>query len=303
MSEKNLKYLFSAVVLLFLIWGAVSLFSGRGNADETPPALSEIFSGPLEGRVDTVRIQSPDDSGSIVIERSDGRWKVNGFRADSATLARFWEALSESTVGDLVAANPANHSRMGVSADSAWVLELSFPDHTRSVLIGNAGPSFGTAYIRLPEAREVFLLRGNLRSQVTRGLEGWRNKTLARVDTARVQVVEVRRDGDQIRLTRADSLWLLEDETAAGSSAVRFLLGETARLDASGFFSSSDTLTAQAGALYLLNSTGDTLLDLRIGAGEGDRWARVAGDSITYRLPSWRIGRLLPERASLTGDG
>ena len=85
----------------------------------------------------------------------------------------------------------------------------------------------------------------------------------------------------------------------ADGGTIRALLSEVSRLEASGFFASADTLPAQGGALRLFGPSGDTLLDLSLGGGSGDRWARVAGDSIIYRMPSWRVDRILPEAGTL----
>jgi len=43
-------------------------------------------------------------------------------------------------VGDLVATNPANHERMGVSADSARTVELDVAGATRALMFGDEGP-------------------------------------------------------------------------------------------------------------------------------------------------------------------
>ena len=72
------------------------------------------------------------------------------------------------------------------------------------------------------------------------------------------------------------------------------MLGELARLDASGFYKTSDTLPPLGTVLRALGEAGDTLLTLEVGAGEGDRWLREVGDSILYRIPSWRVTRLIP---------
>jgi hypothetical protein len=52
-----------------------------------------------------------------------------------------------------------------------------------------------------------------------------------------------------------------------------------------------------------MDQAGDTLLLLNIGSGEGDRWMRVEGDSVVYRIPSWRVSRVLPELSTLRGEG
>ncbi len=304
MSERALKLLAVAVLGLGLIWLAVSFLPGGGGGPAGPSeALAAFFDGVTPESVSSLRIRSPEGSEEVGLSRESGEWKVNGFRADSGTVARFWEAIESAGVGDLVASNPANHARMGVSPDSAWRMDLELAEGTRSILVGSPGARYGTAFVRLPGEDQVYLLTGNLRSQATRTLDDWRNKRVASVDTTAVWQIEVERDEGGFALERADSLWVLEDGTNANSSSVRGMLGEMARLEATGFHEAGDSLTALEATVRALGQGGEVYLTLEIGSGEGDRWARAAGDSITYLLPSWRVSRILPNLEAVRGEG
>jgi hypothetical protein len=230
-------------------------------------------------------------------------WSVNGFRADSGTLARFWEAIDEAEVGDLVAANPANHPRMGVVPDSAWRFEVESVEGSRSLLVGRAGSQYGTAFVRLPDEDQVHVLTGNLRSQITRSLNDWRNKRVSSVDTSGVWRIEVEGEEGGFVLERSDSLWVIDGDTPTNATTIRGILGEMARLDASGFYEEGDSLSARAGVVRALDQNGELRLDLQIGSGDGDRWIRVAGDSITYRVASWRATRIFPDRDAVAEGG
>jgi hypothetical protein len=58
-----------------------------------------------------------------------------------------------------------------------------------------------------------------------------------------------------------------------------------------------------AGSVRATDGSGTTLLYLEVGSGEGDRWVRVEGDSVVYRIPSWRAGQLLPDPEDLREGG
>jgi hypothetical protein len=295
MSERALKALFGTVVGLCLLWLVISFLPGGNRGPGGPSgALAEFFDGISPENVSAIRFLDPGNGGQVELSREGGQWYVNGFRTDSANLARFWEAMDGAKVGDLVASNPENHSRMGVAADSALTLEVETPVGFRSLLVGNPGARYGTAFIRLPSENDVHLLEGNVRPQVTRSLDDWRNKRVSTVDTAGVSRIEVERKEGGFILERSDSLWILEDGTQATAATVRGILGEMARLDASGFYEPDDSLTTTGGSVRALDEEGNLRLILEMGSGEGDRWVRVAGDSITYRVASWRAGRLLP---------
>ncbi|MGD2121152.1 MAG: DUF4340 domain-containing protein [Gemmatimonadota bacterium] len=304
MSERTLKLLLIAVVGLAVLWLGVSYFPGGGGGSAGPSEdMATLFDDVTPESVSRLSLRGPAGEEEIDLRRENGEWKVNGFRADSATVARFWEALKEAEVGDLVASNPANHPRMGVSADSAWTMELGLAGGSRSLLMGSSGARYGTSFVRLPDADQVYLLTGNLRSQVTRSLDDWRNKRVATVDTAGVWRIELERDEGGYTLERADSLWVLGDGAEANPTSVRGILGEIARLDATGFYEEGDSLPGLEATLRALDQAGGVRLILEVGSGEGDRWVRAAGDSITYQVASWRVSRLLPDLEAVTGGG
>ena len=156
MSAKALKALMGTVAGLVILWLAVSYFP-RGDRGPGGPSdtLATFFDGVTPEAVSALRFRDPDDGSQVELIRVGGEWKVNGFRADSANLDRFWDALGNAEIGDLVAANPANHPRMGLASDSAWVMEVELASGPRSLLIGNPGPQYGTAFVRLPGEDQV----------------------------------------------------------------------------------------------------------------------------------------------------
>ena len=140
MSEKALKALVGTLTGLVLIWLLVTFLpQGEGGAGSASPTLSSFFDGVTPEGVSGVLFQGPEDAARVELRRMEGRWMVNGFRADSGAVERFWEALQGATLGDLVASNPDNHPRMGVAADSAWTLEIEMGEETRALLVGKGG--------------------------------------------------------------------------------------------------------------------------------------------------------------------
>lgn len=304
MSENGLKALVGAIAVLIVIWATLTyLPRGGGSGGAPPDALAGFFQAVTPESATSVRFSGPEGGAPVTLARVAGSWTVNGFRADSSNVARFWEAVAGAEVGDLVGTNPDNHPRLGVAADSAWTLEVEDAQGTRSLLVGKSGTRYGTAYVRLPDRNDVYLLEGGLRPTLTRALDDWRSKRIARVDTSAVQQIELDRDGIRSTLQRVDSTWVMADGAEADGTPVRDLLSELARMDASGFYGAQDSLPPMEGSVRALDQTGQTLLYLEMGSGGGDRWVRVEGDSILYRIASWRAGRVLPTLGSSEGEG
>jgi hypothetical protein len=301
-SERTLKQLVGAVVVVAVLWMITALLSGRGGAPGATAALSRFFEGADEASLTAFRVVGPTDS--VEIRREGDRWTVNGHTPDSAQVARLWTELEGARVEGLVAANPANHARMGMTADSAHRVELVIGADTRTLLMGNAGSGYATAYVRLPDADEVYLLDGNLRPHVVRSLDDWRDKRIVAVDTSAVHTLAVRRDDDRYTLSRGDSAWTFADGGAPDAGGVDELLMELRDMRATGFLEPTDSLAGldEGASVIALGADGDTLVAVTMSVGTGDRWARAAGNPVLYRIASFRADRAAPTRERMSGS-
>ena len=303
MSEQALKRLVGALVVVSGLWLLSEVLSDGSGSIAASGEMAALFDDLDVQAVQVIRMSRGDST--VELSRSDGGWTANGFPADSGSVARILAELEEAEVGDLAATNPANHARMGVSADSATRVELVVDGATRTVLVGDAGRRFGTAYARLPGEERVYLLEADLRAQVRRSLDQWRNRVMLSVDTVTVERVEVERDGDRYSLVRGDSVWTVEGGGGADPTAVTGILSELSRLVASGFVAEGDSIAAlpTASTTRAFDAEGDLLARITIGAGSGERWARTDRDDYLYRVTTFRADRVAPPREDVAGSG
>lgn len=303
MTERTLKQLVGAFAILLVVWLGTWLVGRSSGSIEAPGDMSRLFDGIRENELEAATFVGP--VGEVTLAREDGGWTVDGHRADPTMVARFLDALSQVEVGDLTATNPSNHDRMGVSADSAVAVTLEVSGEERSFLLGHAGRRFGTAYVRMPGSDAVYLLDGELRSHVTRTVDSWRDRIMTTVDTAGVDRLDVAGDGGAYTLVRTDSAWTLEGGGEVDGAAVQGILSELSNLVATGFLSESDSVasTPQASETTARSAGGAVLATVTLGRGDGDRWARVAGDDVTYRLSSFRAERIAPSRDEVVSGG
>lgn len=302
MSERVLKRLLGALGAAAAIWLVVFLLSRRDDSAEPEivGAIATFFEDANDSTLDAVRFDRP--GGSIELRRVGDRWEVNGFRGDSGAVARFFQTLSETEVRGLAATNPSNHARMGVAVDSTGRMELEQQGSTRSLLVGVNGPRAATVYARLPDEDSVFLLETGIRSYVYRGLDDWRNRRMLALDTSLVRRITVERDGDAFELVRADTVWTFADGGAVDARQVQSLLNELGGgLVASRFVAAADSIgqLPLGGTTVAYGASGDRLATVTIGTGSGDRWGMVAGDSVRYRLPSFRVDAIVPTLESV----
>ena len=317
MSEKTLRIVVGIAVLLVAAYALTAMVGGSTSADrgDAGRALVRALASAREGLAG-VRIVGPEPGDSVELVRGeDGTWTVNGKPADSAAVARLEEALEGARVGHLAARNPDNHARLGVAADSTWRLELRRSGRGEPVrlFVGNNGPSYPSAYARLPDSDEVYVLSGNLVSAVRRPAAEWRDRIVLRVDTAAVRQVVVTRDEETYTLQRGDSARWVVDDAPADSATVAEMLAELARLEAQAFARDTvvlgDSITR---SVLVLGQAGDTLALVRIAPTEqtwtwrataaGKAAARALGDDV-FELSSWRTDRIAPEKGKVARSG
>ena len=298
MSEQTLKQVFGALGILVVLWLGSVLLSGRGGGGLAPDgSLASLFERLDETTVDAVRIVGP--SQAVALERSGGTWTVNGNPADSSAVTRLWSALSGAEVGGVVANNPANHERMGLSADSAWTVDFTLADGgMASVVVGKAGPIFPSGFVRLPDQDAVVVVSGDFRPTVMQSLTQWRDKTILRVDTAAVVSVVVETDEGIHLAERADTSWSVDGEPA-NVNTMRALLGELANLVAQGFVEDGEALEEDPTRVIALGADADTLGIVVITGSSGTNHARTPGTATVFEISTLRATRLTPAIGAL----
>jgi hypothetical protein len=300
MSDRTLKQLVGALAVVVVLWLVASLVSRGGGSIDAPTGLGTTLEGVDASSVTAVRFLRPTDT--IELRPEGGSWRVNGWQADSGSVARFFAAVDETSVGDLMATNPSNHERMGVSGDSVRTLEIDIGGSTRTLLIGNGGPRPQSAYARLPDTDEVYLLEGSLRSHLSRRLDDWRNRRLLAIDTSQVNRITVDREDQTFTVVRGDSAWAFDDGGEVVATQVQGILGELAgSLVASGIVHDDDPLAAEPaeGSTVAYSAAGAVLAEVTISGGGGDHWAMAAGDSVRYRIASFRADLIVPRPESM----
>lgn len=296
MSDKTLRaslYFLGAVTVLYLLVTVLRDGGGDGPADDS--GLAAVLAE-LDGEwLTRVELAGPEET--IELSKDGGVWTVNGFEADSAAIARYVRAVDEVEVRSVAATNPANHERMGVTAGSAWTMTV---DGTATVLLGNSGNRYRTFYARLPDADEVSLVEGDLRSAATRSLFDWRNKVMVRADTAAIASVRVTRDGTTTVYERGDSVWTVDGEEVE-SVKVRDLLQELSGLRASGFAAQDAVMPESPDrSVQALDADGNEIASVQLAEQENNFRASSPASPYIFEIANFRADRIAPEPP---GDG
>ncbi len=301
MSTKTLTKLLGAAALLLGLWLLISLVPS-GGADNEPSGEWEDFFDRLN-RVTVSEVRLDGAGGERVIARNGEDWTIDGLPADSGTVARFWESVESASITSRVSRNPENHERMGLAEGSADRMTFGLDGESRTVLVGDAGTSTGTSFVRRPESTDAYVLSSDFNAHMTRSLSNWRDRRVVIVDTAAVERIELVAEDGNHSLGRADSAWTLSGGEEADASTIRGILEELSTLRANGFAEAGNEIFDAPAELSLtaLGGAGDTLAVLTLGEGDGDRWVTARGDTTVFRLPSFRTARLVPSGERLEG--
>ena len=299
MSEQTLRRILGALGILVVLWLISTLLSGRGGGRSGPDGgIAALLDGLDETTVSAVRIVGPDQT--VSLQRSGDAWTVNGNVADSAVVTRLWNALAGVEVGGIVANNPVNHGRMGLSADSAWAVDFTLADGgMASVLVGKGGPVFPSGYVRLPDQDAVVVVSGDFRSTVILSLTEWRDKTILRVDTAAVVRVRVGNGrGYPCRRAKRTAHGRSMESPRTPTPCVRFSTSSRISLP-SGSWGDGEIFQENPRRVTVLGAERDTLGSVVITGEAGTRHARTPASDVVFEVASFRADRITPDIENL----
>jgi hypothetical protein len=302
MNAKQLKLIaivLGAAVLLYL----PRIFRDDGSGGSID--VGDGFRFVLEDAVTRIDIVEPDNADTIRLEDGSNGWTVDGYRADETKMENLLEVLPDLYSDVLVARNPTNHTKMGVSESGRRISVYTNGPTPLEFYLGNRDIRGAGYFVRALGIDAVFRLDSRVSGYLNRERDGWRPRTIAAIDTARVRQIVLQREGTETVFHRGDSGWTA-GEVAADSASLQGILGLLPNLSLTTFTSeeeaeAADFSQAQA-AVEVFYTTEEAMpentpaLSLLLIEDEeqGDWLVRHAAGSEVYRLATFTVNRLLP---------
>jgi Domain of unknown function (DUF4340) len=293
MSTDRLKQLAIALAVLVFLWGAVEILRDGFDTGEEVFALGQV----TPASVDSVVIERSADTVRLVKRADD--WAVNGYRADSASVAQLFEQLSDTITAELAGENPATHGRFEVDDATGRKLRMyGNGEVLLDLVVGKRGKDFQSVYVRRPGEDDVYLLSTRVATYVDRGFDDWRNKVIAAVEPDSVSRIDILRGGREYAITRtSDTTWTVDGREADRDEVTR-ILDQFRKLNATGFPDAAQQDSVRfdpADRRAVLRDAADhVLLDIALDSMVGGFWARRTGDSVVYRLDTFRVNQMTP---------
>jgi hypothetical protein len=161
-----------------------------------------------------------------------------------------------------------------------------------------------SVYVRRDGDDRVYQMRGGLAAMSGLGETEWREKTIALVEPAQVQRVEVERGRERYTLTRADDGWMLNG-AAADTARVEKMLRRYINLQPEGkaFATPAEADSADFARpdrrITLLGAAGDTLAALLYDSTDTGYWVRHAAGGTVYHMYGYRVEVSVPADSNL----
>jgi hypothetical protein len=297
-TSKQLWQIAVGLGILVFLWGALQIFKKGSDTTTAKFALPALTAADI----DSIRILRSNDT-LVVAKRGPEAWVVNGFAASNTVVNDLLSALKGTSEAELVAQSGSSHKDLGVDSVSGKRLSVIKANKTLvDLVVGGHGPGYEGVYVRRPSEDAVYLIQGSLGNAVDKGLDDWRDHTIAKVDPDSVREITVQRKKGGYVLRHGSAGWQFAGGGAADSGAVRRMLEQYRSLQAGGFPTQAqeDSLSfKQPTRRVTFRGGSDLLADISFDSTANWWWVRKMGDSTVYRLESWRLPQLFPADSTL----
>ena len=165
-----------ALLAMLVVLGAAAFFAlGPGSPDRAREHAA-VFPGLKAGDVSLIR--AARGGAEVVLAREGGSWKLGPAKepADAAAVEALLAGLVEARVSSVVSTNPRKQSAYETDAEQgiAVRLEGAGGKALAAFVVGKRGPDFASCYLRREGASEVLLVSSDLRLDLSRPAEAWR---------------------------------------------------------------------------------------------------------------------------------
>lgn len=210
MNKKSIHIL-ALIFLLLAVVASYPLWSKSLGFLKKESKKSEIsFEGFNQDSVDKIIIKQ--DKNETILQKADSGWKINSLSASSQVIKSFFDDLSAIEIDRLASKNPENHDEYSASEENGYILTLNKDNNPQTFIIGKSGPQANSFYIKLKDASNLYLAKGDLRSKVTQSIADWRDRVLVSISRDQVRKIEVTGPKNFVLVKNKENKWQVESK-------------------------------------------------------------------------------------------
>lgn len=299
-----------ATVVLVALIGLTAWRLNARNAENAPPPQADVKLPEIKSdAIDALELTAPEHGKVRLVKQGDA-WTLAepvAAEADQDAVKTALTKLEELEVTGIAATKAKNHERLEV--DEAKGTHVVAKSGDKVVFDGYVGVfQAGNSMLRLNGQEPVATVKGSIRYAFNKQVRDWRDRTITKVEPAKVQGVvfenqngrfEFARDGEDWKQVVANRQKPIEP---LDLSKVKGLVGTAANLNATEF-AAQEVTAEQAGlgegaalaTLTLGGDAGEQQIAYRIGKQqENNYYLQREGDPTIYLVSSFIGGRLTP---------
>lgn len=300
------RYVILAVLFIVLLAVVVAKQMVTTKREAAPAPSSELLFG-LKDAKNIVRLDvtKGSDKTSIYSDKNGEWWVEKGgkkYPADKDMVKPALAALAETKKGELVSTNKANQATLQVDKSGTEVVASDAGGKpVVDFIIGKAGPSYTTSYVRIQGSDNVYVPSVNMQNTFVKDLQVWRNKTVLDIPVADMRQVKVARaDGTVIQLDKGEKdAWKLSGALSgpADAQSVQLLLNTLSKFTAFGFDdtgkSDADYGFNKPAYIAYVKTTSTKAYQVTAGKSEsGSYFVRRSGDGTVYKVGEYLFNNL-----------
>ena len=294
MTHRQLIWLGAALVLLLVIAFVAGVFDEDISTVDVPE-----LSIPAE-QVTEISISGPDLD--VLARREEGAWRIAepvAGPADSSAVMRFLESASAPELQSVVSRNPERYGRYGVDS-TGYEVTLRWDDESRTMIVGERGPTVGTRFVRIGGVEAVYLASRDV--IIPPDADSWRDRIIVDIPPEDVSEVRVEGPAASYRLRRQSGRWMIAldgDPIAADSSEVDRYLRRFSSLRSDGFVADTPPISATIYVVLLTLEDGRAR-SLQLIPDDGNYAVTVDDVPTVFRLNERRLQQIVPEAEQFT---
>jgi len=280
--EGQMKRL-AILAVLFVGLGAFVYFyeiAGREARDKAKDLKESVFQVEQD-EIREVEIRMGSNP-PVVLRRDDDTWMLRQpleSVADRGAVDSLLRGIANSRRDRVFPVEGLDLEQYGL-VEPEMVLRVRAGETERTLLIGHEDFSGTQQYVRFEGDGDIVLTSTQLFSSASREVGDWRSRRVLNFDRARVEALQIRRDGSGIELVQRDDRWFLNDpmEEGADQGAVSSLLSTVDQARAEEFVDEAPESLADYGldrpgvVLRLRERGDDAWRQLEVGSRRGETY-------------------------------
>jgi len=230
------------------------------------PESEDVFSWrQVAKEVKTIKING------LELNNDGGVWKIGQVLADKKQVEQFLTKVSDSVTESIVAKKEASYDSYQVGKQG-----LEFELDTLKLVVGNNNPGGSGFYVRKADSKEVYLIRGQWRNELTKSENDWKDKIV--IDIERNLITRVEIGGNKTKVFSSP-------QTEKVAEIFNPLIGEEIKL--------ADEIKSDLQLTATLKSADNTELGTVVFRKQGEEWWAGRPDSKeVFKILAYKLNPL-----------